>query len=256
MNTLAPTDRYVKPYYIGELGCEGLSSIDIAKAVGVELKVINQKIERPAFRDMLANNRYVLVTTVTKSETRGRPGKLFQLETKAAKALVATYESPTGYSYLDFLFNCEAVVEKIATEKSKIEKLDEASRMLQIVLNTCQMLTVPAHLAQTESVKYVKALTSVDFSAMLQLSATQNDIKEEELCLEPTEMGMAMNLSAFEFNKLLESRGLQYKDQGVWTATPQGRDLCSKHHWVKGAKSGYNLKWKKKATLELLGYKQ
>lgn len=65
-----------KPYFIPELNCEGLSSVDIAEALNVPFSRINEKIERPAFRDMIANNRYVLIAAAIKSEGRGRRAKL------------------------------------------------------------------------------------------------------------------------------------------------------------------------------------
>lgn len=101
--------KAVKPYYIEELGCEGLSTRDIAHSVGEELKVLNQKFLRPNFQKRCSVCKYSTVTAVTE-ENQYVTERIHFLETRAAKALVAVLESENGYLYLDFLLECERLV--------------------------------------------------------------------------------------------------------------------------------------------------
>lgn len=119
----------IKPYYIHELGCEGLSTKDIAESTREDLKVINRKVMRPAFRRRCDLMGYELVTAGTKSEGRGRPGKIHYMCTAAAKAVVATLENSAGYGYLDFLLTCEESVPVL------VARLEEASKTIAFLKN-------------------------------------------------------------------------------------------------------------------------
>lgn len=110
---LTQTTQHIKPYLQPQLGnIDGLTSHDIAKALSVQPKRIIEKIERPTFKEMCATNGWELVAAASYSGKRGRPGKVYTLGTRAAKAIVATFDSVAGYKYLDFLFECE----KVATQ--------------------------------------------------------------------------------------------------------------------------------------------
>lgn len=245
--------KFTKPYYIEDIDCLGLTSKDIARVLDVPVERIRAKIERPEFQNLVRTNDYQLIAgTYKNTGERGRPIKLYSLETRAAKALVATYESEVGHRYLDFLFDCEnQITEKKPEKKSR----SEAEALLASNLRVCDLLKVPLHLAQIESVKLVKKETQVDFFPLLQLSDTQRDIKEQEIMYEPTEMGKELGVTASEFNKILEAKGLQYKGANEWKATELGAQYSTRVPWTRGSKTGYNLKWRKKAILELLGHK-
>lgn len=61
--------------------------------------------------------------------------------------------------------------------------------------------------------------------------------------LEPTELGKRYGISAMKMNQALTNAGLQVKGDDGWVATEAARGAWSRHQWVSGSKSGYNLKW-------------
>lgn len=100
---LIHSNEAIKPYFIPELGCEGLSTRDIAESTGEELKQLNRKILRPHFQERIKVCDYNVVPA-------GADENLIYLETRAAKALVGSLENKNGYLYLDFLLECERVL--------------------------------------------------------------------------------------------------------------------------------------------------
>ena len=117
------------------------------------------------------------------------------------------------------------------------------SALLKEELTIFELLEVPKHLAQIESIKQVKKISGVDLSYAILLAPAQNEIKAEDVMLEPTELGKQFNLSGVKMNKRLRSLDLQYKSGNDWKPTEEGEKISSRHSWSAGNKSGYNLKW-------------
>ena len=110
---------------------------------------------------------------------------------------------------------------------------------------------VPVHIAQVESVKLARLNTGVDFSGYLLAAPAQDNIQEDEVMLEPTELGRRLGISRAKINPLLAELGLQTKVGSDWVPTEKGQNFCFKHQWVSGSKSGYNLKWNVSAISQL-----
>lgn len=107
-----------------------------------------------------------------------------------------------------------------------------------------QLLQVPLHLAQIECVKLTYKDTQVDFSSMLKLAPAQDNIQEDSIMLEPTELGRRLGYTAVEMNQVLERLGLQSRPDGKnWVASEFGECISFYHSWNKYGKSGYNYKW-------------
>jgi phage regulator Rha-like protein len=116
--------------------------------------------------------------------------------------------------------------------------------LIKAQLDVCDLLGVPKHLAQIEAVKSANTIFGVDYSKLLQIAPSQDNIKLDEVMLEPTEAAKKLGFkSAREFNKTLAEIGLQTKNPNGWLPTEKGEAFCTKHSWKKGSKSGYNLKW-------------
>lgn len=136
MEKLPATTAFVKPYFIAELGCEGLTNYDIAKALNRPVKHINQKIQRAQFQECCKLNQYDLITSSVTTVTSQKKQQMVYMSARAAKALVAIASWKEGYRYLDFLFDCEAAATKelprlrqrIAELESKPKKLKGKSR--------------------------------------------------------------------------------------------------------------------------------
>ena len=120
-------------------------------------------------------------------------------------------------------------------------------------LGMAKLFKVPEHLAQIEAVKSMDKKYSIDFSPLLTHAPEQDNIGEEDVMLEPTELAQRLNLgSAVKANCLLLAAGLQEKVDGRWFPTEKGKNLCAVHSWKNGSKSGYNLKWKVDAVAEII----
>ena len=88
-----------------------------------------------------------------------------------------------------------------------------------------------------------------DVTELLTQSEHMNNVPDEHVMLEPTELGKALGYSAREMNIKLSELGLQVKAAGgQWIATPEGEQISERHAWASGNKSGYNLKWKLSAV--------
>lgn len=126
-------EKYKMPYPQGLLkDVYGLTSVDIAQALDMPLYQLNEKIRRPEFKAMCEANNWEYIATAIKSKSRGRPTKIFIMETNIAKALVATSASQKGWGYLKFLLDCE----KVAMEL--MPKLINENELLKIRLKAAE----------------------------------------------------------------------------------------------------------------------
>jgi len=106
------------------------------------------------------------------------------------------------------------------------------------------MFNAPEHMVATEVAKHVSNIGGPDMRDNVGLLPCSQNIKEEEIYLEPTELGLKFGLSARQINGFLQNMGLQYKASKRWVVSGPGKSMCIKHAWSKGSKSGYNLKWR------------
>lgn len=123
---------------------------------------------------------------------------------------------------------------------------ERGARIIKADLEVAALFGTPLHIAQTEAVKDALRLTGHDFTPLLLAAPAQSQIRPEEEMLEPTELAAKLGLGSrgAAVNLLLERAGWQFRnDDGAWTATAVGQPHCSRHHWAKGGKSGYNYKW-------------
>lgn len=147
MSNLPATTNFVKPYFIKELGCDGLSNYDIAKALNRPVKHINQKIERPEFQQCCKINHYDLVTESNQIQKRGRgrARRVILMQARAAKTLMCLAGWEEGYRYLDFLFDCEEVVSKeLPKLRQRIAELEAKPKKVKGKLRAGLAL-VPMH---------------------------------------------------------------------------------------------------------------
>lgn len=100
----------------------------------------------------------------------------------------------------------------------------------------------PRSVMLVEAAKDFRA-QGIDVGQYLLESPAMNDIPNEDIYLEPTELGKHFNLSPADMNKTLSGMGLQAKINGQWQATDAAQGMWINHQWTAGNKSGYNLKW-------------
>lgn len=137
--TTAPLVRgqYVVPYAQEALnGGMGLTSSDIGRSLGIPVARVHEKIGRPGFERQAQFRELVIIANAIPNETNGLTETQYIFDTRSAKAFVQGYNNEIGWSYSDFLLDCErAVVENVprlirelSDAKDIIKKLTKPKR--------------------------------------------------------------------------------------------------------------------------------
>lgn len=121
--------------------------------------------------------------------------------------------------------------------------------------SAAELFGIPEAVAMVEGVKHVEHLYAVDFKPLLLASPMMDDIKDDEVMLEPTEIGKRIGYSGKELNLALFKAGLQTKVDGQWQPTEKAQGYTSRHFWMskQSGKSGYNYKWNLEFVRQQLG---
>jgi hypothetical protein len=122
---LPSLSNFVKPHYNEQAGFEGLSTHEIAMAIGAEPHKVFEKITRN--RDFLMKSGFRLYGRKVK-ETGGRDGRDFFVSTDTAKYLVASWKNNMGAAYFRFLMEAEHVATQITPKL--IEQLEQAKERI------------------------------------------------------------------------------------------------------------------------------
>jgi prophage antirepressor-like protein len=85
--------------------------------------------------------------------------------------------------------------------------------------------------------------TGLPWDRLLTQSAAMNNVPDEEVYLEPTELGKKFGLSAAQMNVRIMDFSLQRREGREWVPTEEGAAFCQRHAWTANGKSGYNWKW-------------
>ena len=127
----------------------------------------------------------------------------------------------------------------------------------KITLNDLQdigkMLGTPAHIVNTEAVKYISNTMHLDLTPLLAGSTVMDNIPNEDKMLEVTEIAKILGpkVSGMVVNQVLKKMGYQVSVGSQWSATQLGKPISTQHAWANGKKSGYNLKWNVSKVIEI-----
>jgi hypothetical protein len=129
-----------------------------------------------------------------------------------------------------------------------------AVRIARAMNDLGSIFGTPLHIVQQETAKQIETKTGLNVQPFLLAAPAQDNIAPEEKMLEPTDLAKALGLtSGYALNRTLEEIGWQVKRiGGGWEPTPTGAPYVTQHAWVRGSKTGYNLKWNEQAVTETL----
>jgi len=214
-----------------------MSSREIAELTGKEHKHVMRDIR--ALIDALEQSPSLdfVCKSTTYTGVNGQQYDQYELDKDTCLTLVLGYDAVARMKMIKRWQELEA---KLTQNPAN---LAQPLYILDLRINAANILGVPLHIAQVEAVKEVKVRCGEDFTDLLRLAPAQQNIKQEELMLEPTEVGKRLGLSPANTNKKLAELGLQVKVNGSWAPTVLGKPFCTTHQWTVGNKSGYNLKW-------------
>lgn len=231
-----------------------MSSKDISRIFKKDIKNIHRDIDN--MLKSLDGSKLTPSSVVPIKDNRG-----YNLEILLEESLAITLVSGfTGEYYINLRHSLAQLF--IAWREGKLYSNDspeivhtKAGQLIRSNVETYLFLGVPKHRAQQEAVKSAKNLLGVDYTHILSLSVDQEDIPEEEISLEHTELAAHFGLpSPQAVNQALAAAGYQTKTGTRWLPTELGKSSCSNHSWASdhSTKSGYNLKWKLKSVEHIL----
>ena len=221
-----------KPWFIGREVATMLGYTDTAQAVKLHCKYVK----------LLKN----VDTTFLEIAPRG----IQIINEKDIYRLIMRSKLPSAERFQDWV--CDEILPSIRKTGSYNVHHTTIANSLEDYLRIADLFEIPKHLGQIEAKKQVEQIHKVNLSPFLQLAPAQNNIKEDEVMLEPTELAKELKVkSASAMNKILAHKGLQVKTELGWIATEKGQPYCSKHSWTSRTKSGYNYKWNAKKIKSL-----
>jgi hypothetical protein len=126
---------FVKPHFLEELGCEGLTSQEVADSLGMRhdnlLTLVTRLIKSNDILDTEAQE-----LNITRKNAIGGTYtiKTVYLTTDAAKFVVTQSSTKLGMAYCRFLISCEKALTNLANTKvnERLDKLEKAIESLSI----------------------------------------------------------------------------------------------------------------------------
>lgn len=242
-------DNFVTPHFIAELGEEGLTLHEIAKSLGKEPRHVKEVFERLQVAGFIEGAQ-----ACTFNNINGVAVSTQALVTEEAKLLVTQSNTKEGILYCKFLIKCEKKLKEIVIdpmaifEGMKPEALDFFSKQMAEKAEVIRVLVKTKEIQQHQE----KALTtSMQRNGVL---TKENKKLKEELkdWVNPTEVGVALAVSAREANKRLCAAGLQHKKGIEWELTEEGHKVGKYSEFETAAYKSRRILWDRKTVLKAL----
>jgi hypothetical protein len=158
--TAIATMNFVKPHFIEELGCDGLTSQEIADSIGMQ-KINLHTLAQNLIQD---GDLTQVLESNTLRNSNGCPIKLYLFNVDDAKFIVTQSSTKAGRAYCRYLIECEKAVETIASLSPELRyliKLETQQKEQQKQLEQMQ-----STLAQTGATLEDATLTSAQIQEL------------------------------------------------------------------------------------------
>ena len=239
-----------------DLGTEAVSARELYLGLGL----MSNKWSRWVDVNILNNEYFTQGIDFIKLPLKGsannpNPPKDFAITIEMAKHLAMMARTDKSHEYRNYFIELEKRANREIGGGTPMQisiPQQHAQLLIQSDLAIGDMLGVPKHYSLIESVKTVKRELGLDYQPLLSHSKFMQSVSPDDVLLEPTELGKLVGLSGKAMNRELMLLGLQKYRNGNWEPTELGESLAVSHSWSKGAKSGYNYKWKRDFILNML----
>lgn len=227
-----------------------MTSLEIAELTGKRHGHVIRDIR--AMLEGLGENTEPKFGTSYKDQT-GRELPCYQLPKRETLILVSGYSVELRARIIDRWQELESG--KAQPIAAPVTPMQKAVSDMHEWKSAAALFGIPEAVAMVEGVKHVEHLYAVDFKPLLLSSPMMDDIKDDEVMLEPTEIGKRIGYSGKEVNLALFKAGLQTKVDGQWQPTEKAQGYTSRHFWMskQSGKSGYNYKWNLEFVRRQLG---
>lgn len=179
----------------------------------------------------------------------------YALTMDAAKELSMVENNEKGKEARKYFIDCEKKLKEVVREISeKPKEIPHWSIEANGIEHVLGMLKAPAHIIASEMVKHVLNVGGPDLRGTIKELPCSQNIKDDEVMLEPTSLGKHFGLKASAMNKKLRDLDLQYHDGTGWIPTEKGSKISARNYCASEANSwtGYNYKWNLKAVKHLM----
>lgn len=191
MTEITSGSEFIKPYFIEELGEEGLCATDIAKSLGIEAARVRRKLEDRGFVERIKAQGFQALPIGRVNEINKLSYTEYLLDTAAAKFFVGKYESDLGDSYLAFLIRLEKGIDELdvltrndpllqqiaATQRLRLRQLQQEKRIEALEVRTedihASILNSILSVPQKENLKTLidgraRSMGSIKFAGQIQ----------------------------------------------------------------------------------------
>lgn len=211
-------------------------------------------VENPFFKE---NVDFILLANIVEQDCNTHGGhnrKDYALTLDTAKKVAMAEQTAKGEEVRDYFIQCEKKLKEVILEQQKPKEIPHWSIEANGIEHVLGMLKAPAHIIASEMVKHVLNVGGPDLRGTIKELPCSQNIKDDEVMLEPTSLGKHFGLKASAMNKKLRDLDLQYHDGTGWIPTEKGSKISARNYCASEANSwtGYNYKWNLKAVKHLI----
>lgn len=192
--------------------------------------------------------------SILSESSGGRPSTDYYITLDMAKELAMVENNEKGKEARKYFIDCEKKLKEVILEQQKPKEIPHWSIEANGIEHVLGMLKAPAHIIASEMVKHVLNVGGPDLRGTIKELPCSQNIKDDEVMLEPTSLGKHFGLKASAMNKKLRDLDLQYHDGTGWIPTEKGSKISTRNYCASEANSwtGYNYKWNLKAVKHLM----
>lgn len=207
-----------------------------------------------AIRNIFNRNKDTFIegedTTCLKMRREGNLRNTRLFSQKGVLKLIRFSSQPIAHQVIDEVFDVYVSVnEKQKAIDTNTSPTKVAKQVFEDILAIADMCDCPKNLAIFEASKHAKLISGVDTSKLISTSKEMENVDEETMMLEPTDLGKRLGISGKAMNKFLEKIGWQYRENKVWHPTKIGEKYSKPNMFLTSYKHGYNLKWNVKEVV-------